>query len=96
MSGELAAAFLFFDGDAGVISDFLFEAGDGVEEGGLSDVGVAGECDDDLAALGRGLRGCGCGGHECRNLFIESHLTIYSGSGYRGGFIGVRAVARSK
>jgi hypothetical protein len=39
------AAFFAFDGDAGVVTDFRAEAGEGVEKGCLAAIGIAGEDD---------------------------------------------------
>ena len=55
---RVGGADLFLDGDAGVVADFLFQAGEGVEEGALAAVGIADERVDRLA---RGRDG-GAGG----------------------------------
>ncbi len=52
-AGALEAAFLAFDGDAGIIADAGAQTGEGVEHGGFAGIGVAGE--DDLE------RRLGCG-----------------------------------
>ena len=57
---------LFLDGDAGVVPDFLFQAGEGVEKGAFAAVGIADEGVDG-GARGRGVGGAG------RNVRRQSH-----------------------
>ena len=49
---QLAAAGLFFDGDAGIVRDFLAQAGEGVEDRGLAAVGIAGQRDGEACRVG--------------------------------------------
>ncbi len=44
--GQLAAADFFFDGYAGIVGDFLAQAGEGVEDGCLAAVGITGQRND--------------------------------------------------
>ena len=53
--GELAAAGLLLDGDAGVVGDLLAQAGEGVEDRRLAAVGIAGQRDGERRLGRRGV-----------------------------------------
>ena len=63
--GAVEGAFFFFDGHAGVVTDFLTESGEGVEEGCFSAVRVADDSDapPDVGRRVSVLGGCGVGMH---------------------------------
>ena len=64
--GAVEGAFFFFDGDAGVVADFLAESGEGVEEGCFSAVWVSddGDASPDFGGREGSLGGWGVGWHE--------------------------------
>jgi len=55
-AAEVAETFLLFHGDAGIVSHMLPRAGDGIEEGGFSAVGISSQGDQQW--LGGVIHGC--------------------------------------